>query len=244
VRWLREFDAALGEVDGHTFYEPALGPDAVVADLGAAHAHFARALADRFGCRAYAAEALPSVHRQIPAHPRLTAFAVAISGVDGRLRLTDRATHHASASYGRFDALPDKGSVEVDSATLEGFMRRADITRLDLLKVDIEGAEFAMFDTARDETLAAIGQITVEFHDFLDPALEPACHAVIRRLEGLGFSAIRFSRRGHGDVLFLNRAKLGLSPGRIAWFRHVVRPLRGLGRMLGRRFEPAVQHHG
>lgn len=170
----------------------------------------------------------------IPQDRRVTAFQVAISGVDGRMALISRATHHASASFSRFEGLADKGNIEVDSVTLEGFLRLAGVPRADLVKLDIEGAEFAMFEAASDETLAAIGQLTVEFHDFLDPSLEPACRAIIARLERLGFTALRFTRQHHGDMLFLNRRRLHISDSQIAWYRHVVRPARGVGRILSR----------
>ncbi len=234
MSWLREFDRSLGEVDGHTFYAAALRPSSIVFDLGAAEARFSTTLADRFGCRCYAAEALPSVYATIPRHERLVAFPVAISGTDGRLRMKVRDTHHESASFGSFEGIRDKGSIEVDSVTLEGFLGRAGVSAVDLLKVDIEGAEFAMFAAARDETLTGISQITVEFHDFLDPSLTPACEAVIHRLERLGFAAICWPQRYHGDVLFLNRRRLQLPEWRVAWFRHVVRPLRGIGRIVTR----------
>jgi FkbM family methyltransferase len=234
VRWLREFDSTLVEIQGHTFYAPALKPNAIVLDLGAATADFAAILAKRFGCRSYAAEALPDAYRLIPRDNGVTAFQVAISGTDGRMALVSRDEHHASASFSRFDGLSDKGRVEVDSVTLEGFLKLANVTGADLVKLDIEGAEFAMFDAARDETLAAIGQLTVEFHDFLDPSLEPACEAVIARLERLGFTALRFTRQYHGDMLFLNRRRLAISDRQIAWYKYIVRPIRGAGRILSR----------
>jgi hypothetical protein len=170
----------------------------------------------------------------IPRDSRVTAFQVAISGVDGRMTLVSRDTHHASASFSRFEGLADKGNIEVDSVTLEGFLKLAGVARVDLVKLDIEGAEFAMFEAARDETLSRIGQLTVEFHDFLDPSLEPACRAIIERLERLGFASLRFTRRYHGDMLFLNRRLLDISSGQMAWYRHVVRPARGVGRILSR----------
>lgn len=238
VRWLREFDPSLVEIQGHTFYAPPLGPNSIVFDLGAAGADFASTVARRYGCRSYAAEALPEVYRLIPQDGRVKAFQVAISGIDGRIALVSRDSHHASASFSSFAGLADKGGIEVDSVTLEGFVKLAGVDRVDLVKLDVEGAEFAMFDAARDETLSQIGQLSVEFHDFLDPSLEPACRAVIERLERLGFAALRFTRQYHGDMLFLNCRRLGISGRQIAWYRHVVRPARGVGRILNRITRP------
>lgn len=232
--WLRGFDSRLAEIQNHTFYAPALGPDSIVADLGAAGAGFSQGIVAQFGARCFAAEPLPDHFRQIAPHPRIAALPVALSGTDGRITLGVRSSAETSASFQPFATLPEIDRIEVDSVTLEGFLRLAAVPRFDLVKLDIEGAEFDLFDAARDETLRDIGQITVEFHDFLDPALEPGVRAVIRRLEGLGFAALRFTRHHHGDMLFLNRRLIGIGDIDILWFRHAVRGARGLGRLLER----------
>lgn len=232
--WLQSFDSRLAEIHSHTFYAPGLGPSSVVADLGASAATFSQTIATRFGARCFAAEPLPDNFRLIAHHPRVTAFPVALSGTDGRIALGVRGSAHTSASYQSFGGLPEHARVDVDSVTLEGFLRLAGVQRFDLVKLDIEGAEFGLFEAARDETLCAIGQITVEFHDFLDPALTPQVHAVIQRLEGLGFTTLRFTRHFHGDVLFVNRRHVDISDAQLLWFRHVVRGVRGMGRLLAR----------
>lgn len=236
---LAHFDSRLEEVQGHTFYVPALVLGATVFDLGAASAGFARRLAEAYGCRCYVAEPLPEAFNQIPDYPRLRAFPVAISGVNGQISLVDRATHHGSASFFSYAGVPEKGSLAVDSVTIERFREMAGVDRIDLLKLDIEGAEFDALAATSDDTLRRIGQITVEFHDFLDSRLTPACEAVIARLEALGFHTLRFSRRFHGDVLFLNRRLIDVSDAQLFWFSHVVRPLRGIGRIIARQLTTA-----
>jgi FkbM family methyltransferase len=231
---LRGFDRRLAEIQSHTFYAPALERDSVVADLGASTAGFSQAIVARFGARCFAAEPLPDNFKLIQPQPRITAFRVALSGTDGRIALGVRDTFHTSASFGSYDSLPERDRIEVDSVTLEGFRRLAGVERFDLVKVDIEGAEFAMFEAAHDDTLRSIDQITVEFHDFLDPSREPEVQAIIRRLAGLGFAALRFTRRHHGDMLFLNRRFIKLADSELLWFRHAVRGVRGVGRLIER----------
>lgn len=232
--WLRGFDSRLVEIETHTFYAPALGPHSVVADLGASTTTFSQAIVSRFGSRCFAAEPLPGNFRLIAPHSRITALPVALSGVDGRISLGVRSSTHTSASFVPFDSLPEHDRIEVDSVTLEGFQRLAGGARFDLVKIDIEGAEFGLFDAARDETLQQIGQLTVEFHDFLDPGTTPAVESIIARLERLGFAALRFTRHYHGDMLFVNRQLVDVSDLDLLWFRHAVRGLRGVGRMIER----------
>lgn len=232
--WFRGFDSRLAEVQSHTFYAPALGPESTVADLGASAGWFSKTIVDRFGARCFAAEPLPDNFALIPPHPRITALPVALSGTDGRIALGVRSDVHNSASFQSFAGLPERDRIEVDSVTLEGFLRLANVPRFDLVKLDVEGAEFGVFDAARDETLREIGQLTVEFHDFLDPNLGPRVQAIVRRLQGLGFAALRFTRHFHGDMLFLNCRFIDLSDAELLWFRHAVRNMRGIGRLLER----------
>ena len=76
-------------------------------------------------------------------------------------------------------------------------MRRFGLQRVDVLKLDIEGAEFQVLSESPAHVLQSIGQITVEFHDFL-PAWRDAKHmaGVRQRLQSLGFLAVssRFVR--------------------------------------------------
>jgi hypothetical protein len=90
-------------------------------------------------------------------------------------------------------------------------MRRLGITRIDLLKLDIEGAEFDLIAATPNQILQRINQITVEFHDFKPAFRNRELFENARaRLESIGFDCGNMAFRTHGDVLFLNRAQLRL----------------------------------
>jgi hypothetical protein len=95
-------------------------------------------------------------------------------------------------------------SVVVDGVTLSDLLDRHAIKHVDLLKVDIEAAELPMFENTPDRTLLACDQISVEFHDFLDPAQAPGVDAAIRRFRALGFGCFRGSLTERDDMLFVN----------------------------------------
>ena len=109
--------------------------------------------------------------------------------------------------------------------TLRELRRRAGIDRIDLLKVDIEGAEIGMFDDCSDEELRSIGQITVEFHAFLFPEQQAAVTRIRERMAHIGFWVLPFSLDST-DVLFLNR-RTGVSSLAVAYLRSFVRYGRG-----------------
>jgi FkbM family methyltransferase len=231
---------ALAEIQGHTFYLPALGPGSVVFDLGAAGGGFGRAVHEMTGCRSLCADASPHAYEVLAAAPGIEAHHVALGGVDGPTEMQIGGYEGEKFWVRGAEDGAAAETIEVEGVTLATFMTRAGVDFVDLVKLDIEGAEFAFFDAAADETLKRVGQWSVEFHDFLDPALAPKVAAVIRRLEGLGFETVVMTRRGHGDVLFLNRAHLGLDPLRLFLMRTAVKYGRGMWRMLARKLGRAA----
>ena len=56
------------------------------------------------------------------------------------------------------------------------------------MKIDIEGGEYELLINEKDETLLKFKQITVEFHDFIDPNLRVLNPQIEKRLTDLGFS--------------------------------------------------------
>jgi len=231
----------LAEFDHHTFYLPALGPASVVFDLGAAGGAFGANLHAMTGCRSICAEASPSVFRNLQAARGVEAHQLAVGGTDGPVSMT--VGGHVGDTYwvrGVDDDGEDAGTetIEVPGVTLATLMARTGVDFVDLIKLDIEGAEFAFFDAAGDDTLRRVGQMTVEFHDFLDPARRPDVLAIIRRLEGLGFATVIMTRNTLGDVLFLNRAHLPVDAVQLFVMRTVVKYGRGIRRILARRFAP------
>lgn len=216
----------------HSFYAPPLGATSVVLDLGASTADFSHALAARFGCLCHAVEALPANHALIAETDRVRKHHYAVTGSDGAVTLYVR--DHGFAS-GTLDGAGADGAetIEVEGITLDGLADRLGLDRITLVKIDIEGAELDAFEAASDNLLRRCGQITCEFHDFLTPEAEPRIEAIMRRLAALGFRAIRFTRRFHGDVLFVNESA-GLGRLEYHFARTVMRGARGLRRLAER----------
>jgi hypothetical protein len=93
--------------------------------------------------------------------------------------------------------------LEVMCTRFEDILEEYGTGPIDLLKIDIEGAEKMLFDSTSNRTLARATQITIEFHDHL---MKPAAlQSIIQRLESLGFLYINFAGGpDHADCLFLN----------------------------------------
>jgi len=78
------------------------------------------------------------------------------------------------------------GSVKVRCTTLSAILRDNKIDRVDLLKLDCEGAEWEIFPATSDEDLGKIRQIVMEVHAGESGAQEKS----FDRLKKLGFVAL------------------------------------------------------
>ena len=227
--------AGLVSVRGHHFFAPALSPVSVVIDAGANAGEFSRGMVDRFGCLCYAIEPVPELFARIPEEPRVRRFLLALGGADGEVVLHLSDNPEANSVHAAIAASFGSRGIQVASlASLESFLALAGLDGADLLKLDIEGSEIALLGNAREETLRQIGQISVEFHDFLEGFGDGAAiTALKRRLRRAGFASIVLSRPAgnHADTLFINLQRHRLGPGRslnLFLMRYVTLELRWL----------------
>ncbi|HTY24720.1 MAG TPA: FkbM family methyltransferase [Desulfomonilaceae bacterium] len=199
----------------HTYLPGLLGPDSTVLDLGANKGEFSREMISRYSCRVFAAEPLSDLRASIALSPGLTLLPFAVGGRNGRARLREFSTRCASLLYEKEgDILGSEKDVEV--LDLRSVLEKIGGGSIDLMKVDIEGAEIEMFESASDADLRKCVQITVEFHDFIYPEQSRNVESIKRRLRGLGFLVINFSL-DNTDVLFVNAAASGI--GQLQYFK-------------------------
>jgi FkbM family methyltransferase len=221
----------IDSIENHTFLPPTLGPGSVVVDLGANEGRFAREIARRYGVTCHAAEPNPELFRSLHGDGAFRAHHVAVSGADGpqTLHLSSDVT---SSSVASGNVPGPAGEVVVPGMTLASFCREAGVGRIDLLKVDIEGAEVAMFESTPDELLGRIAQITIEFHDDHGLMTRQEFAAIRDRLMGLGFAGIQFAGNNTNWLFFRpDVARVGRLRQR--YLRLVVRNVRGVLRKLG-----------
>lgn len=233
---MKQFEEALSgltSIRGHHFLNHGLNSQSVVLDLGAHLGEFSAEMIERFGCRCLAVEANPKLAATIRSSSQLVAVKAAVAGRDGPIQFSVDDNPEASRIGGNA-----KGGnvVEVEGLTMKTLMSRHGFTRVDLLKIDIEGAEFALLDSLDDAFLRTIPQITIEFHDFI---VELDCARQVeeakQRLKRLGFGCVVFSAANNGDVLFLgDGVRQQLSRPRWAYLTRVARYSRGLERRVRR----------
>lgn len=215
----------------HTFIGDYLSNDSIVVDLGVNHGGFSKTIIEKYGCIVYGAEPVPNLFYALPTLSQLHAYPLAITSYEGSINICINPTRCASTML----LLAEDGgrNVEVKCTTLDLFLsNQVGTCKIDLLKMDIEGAEIKVLMTSSEETLKEIAMLTVEFHDFLDCSLTPEINAIHRRMEGLGFYVYKFSL-DNSDVLYVNRSKYNLTLFQRASIG-VVKYLRGIKRVVNR----------
>jgi FkbM family methyltransferase len=202
-------------------------------DLGANSGQFASTIGERYGWHCFAVEPNPEMFRLIPAGPCVTKYNLAVSHDEGPLEfyLSDNPEN---SSLMPIAAEPNARRILVEALSLPALFQRLDITSVDLLKMDIEGAEISLLMQAPDQLLRGVRQITVEFHESSGRSTIDEVLSVIARLERLDFVPLKMSLRHYGDVLFVNRDLCNVHSWEIASLRYVVRNAVWAGRAVRR----------
>jgi FkbM family methyltransferase len=178
---LRRFEI----IEDHSLHTGLLQSESRVLDLGANAGRFTQTIVERFGCNVVAVEPNPKMFDLIPPHPRVRKFPYAITANTGPIEF-----HISDLSLG--SSLGEvtgahQGTITVLGKNLEELIGEIGWSRIDLLKMDIEGAEIDVFASCSDRLLQTIAQITVEFHDFIGVVSSQNIRKVLSRLESRGF---------------------------------------------------------
>lgn len=193
-------------ISAHSVYLPPLqAGQPTVLDLGANEGEFCTWAATALSAKAYAVEALPELAAKLATNPLVQVAHAAVAGESGT---TTIFRSHARCASAVLNARDSNNAVEVPAVTLEDLCDRWQLRAVDLVKIDIEGSELSILQTSPPTLLQSIGQITCEFHDFIDPSHRPAIRLICNRLEGLGFIVIPMAITTYGDTLFINRSRL------------------------------------
>lgn len=219
--------------ENHTICRSFLGSDSKILDLGGNKGNFVRAMQRTFGCECVTVEPNPELFDKLKSLPRVRALNYAVSGARGEAVFNVDANNEASSLIPNGGGDEQQSAINVKTIDLVGLLEEIKGSHIDLLKVDIEGAEIAMFDAMPDSLANAFGQLTVEFHDFCGVPVADI-ERIIERFRDLGYCVIKFSNRTYGDVWFLNTRCHGVSRFDVSYAKFVSRNMAGARRVLAR----------
>lgn len=109
-------------------------------------------------------------------HPNIVPLNLALWHREGRLALHDSAAGDWGLSVIAGDSPAAVPRAEVEAITIPGILQRFSLQRIDLLKIDVEGAEKGIFEHAGD-WIGRVGAVFAELHDLLNPG----CGAAFER---------------------------------------------------------------
>jgi FkbM family methyltransferase len=96
---------------------------------------------------------------------------------------------------------PDAERIEIQGISLSDFMRQQNISRIDFMKLDCEGAEYEILFECPDEILASVKKISAEVHSLDDQRNRST---LAKFLESKGFQVILDPAKSH--MLYARRA--------------------------------------
>jgi FkbM family methyltransferase len=114
---------------------------------------------------------------------RVRVYPYAIASTTGSANLNAAASSIHRSFYSNSMTKADAGEV-VESLCLGEAISRANADRIDLLKVDIEGAERDAFAACSPEQLAPVRRVSLEYHDHFRPGARSTVETALR---GAGF---------------------------------------------------------
>lgn len=209
----------LTNVRGHYVWTAPLNSDSVVLDAGAHRGEFSSVLYRSFGCRCVLIEANPLLSEMLEQLRIGTVFNAALAGIDGRTKL-HLEDNLESSSIIREHGKPMTATLDVTTVSLKTVLSRIGSDHIDLLKLDIEGAEFEVINCTPEEVWRKTAQVSVEFHEGLSDSADGQRFKEARaKLDRCGFACGIMSFRTHGDVLFVNQNLLQLSSWQILYLR-------------------------
>lgn len=212
--WLRtDSDRVILESDGWKYIPELLGPDSIVYSLGVGDSidldmdliHHYSLTVHAFDPTPYSLEWVSGL--ELPDNFKFHPWAAA--GNDGTLRLFRRVNKRGKASDVMWtadsNAADESDFVDAPAYTIATIMQKLGHSRIDVLKIDVEGAEYAILDSLGDVANLPT-QLLVEYHHRFPGIGKQRTAASIDNLKKLGYRIFAISETGReiGFVLGAN----------------------------------------
>jgi len=156
----------------YTVCTDGLGPDSVIYSGGVGKdVSFEHALVKKFNCNVVLFDPSPigiaTMKQAENNNPNFRFFPVGLAGQPGTLRLAPPFTPEGDSWFSYNSQV---GTIEVPCVDLVTLMEKNGHRHVDLLKIDVEGAEYGIIDQIVRQNIP-VRQIVVEFHDGILPGV-------------------------------------------------------------------------
>ena len=127
----------------------------------------------------------------------------AVSDTNGRMNFFTDENNSLISSLTKYNTL-DK-FYEVETITFSKLVSDYNIDKVNLLKVDIETGEYALFNSLTSDDFNKIDNILLEFHLLAGRTLENDVNPLIEKLKNNGYNVQFHQEHEHGGYIFANR---------------------------------------
>jgi FkbM family methyltransferase len=169
---------------------------------------FDLSIIDKFGVQVFAFDPTPSSIQMLDVSQLPTQFHFypwAVTATDGTLKFYPRLKKDGTRSDVMFTMIPEDSTkdsvIEVPAFSLATIAMKLGHDRIDVLKMDIEGAEYEVLDGLLESPIQP-KQLLVEFHHrFVNNGLDKT-YDIIRRLREAGYRIFAISEIGR-EISFI-----------------------------------------
>ena len=216
----------------HTIAAELIEPSGVVLDCGSHRGEYAKWVSEQFGVSVIGFEANGELYGNLPVLERVDFRFCAIGGENGITDFSKLEDVDGSIVY--YENMENCSRVKV--VGLGDFLKDETTGVVELIKIDIEGAELDAIESIDGGCLKRIKQMTVEFHDFIDGNDIPRIKRILSHLQSNGFYLFKMSFFTYGDIVLINSRYISIN----LWEQFLVRiryiAIPGITRFLRRKF--------
>ena len=155
--------------NSHILHEAAIGPESVVLDVGAFNGSWAQHIVDRYDPVIYAFEPNPRSYAQIQekakGNPKLKPIPYGLGDKDMTVPFTLKGL--GSSMCDERDSSSDAPRTTVEIAAIDRVWSELKLDNIDLMKINIEGAEFPLLEKMMEsDLLKCVDCFLIQFHEW------------------------------------------------------------------------------
>lgn len=158
-----------------------LNENAIVFDLGGYKGEFAEEIYNKYHSKIYVFEPILEfytvIKNKFSNNSKIVPFQYGLAGKDGEMQIS--LTENASSIF-----IESENTETIQLKSITDFIKSNNITKVDLIKINIEGGEYEVLESLLENDLIGIfDNIQVQFHDFLFENAKERMYAIQEKLK-------------------------------------------------------------
>jgi FkbM family methyltransferase len=158
-----------------------LNEHSIVFDLGGYKGEFAEEIYNKYQSKIYVFEPILEfytiIKNKFTNNSKIVPFQYGLAGKDGEMQIS--MSDNSSSVF-----LKTENSETIQLKSIVNFIKLNNITKIDLIKINIEGGEYEVLESLLENDLIGIfDNIQVQFHDFLFENAKERMNAIQEKLK-------------------------------------------------------------